>query len=257
MAKKDKKSNRLIKVVYFDEQSASDYLDIMAGGKEVTSSENVKERANEQHSRVESKLIARLSWLPFLGASGEAGGGVEFSRAGQSILSKTLSNTILTDYLDSVHDNGRVKQMQGLKVAAREGSMAHIKMYTPFMVAAQTRDQDFDLAKLDEALERAKGYYELVATDQQGKKSVLRFNIGAFRNNYGLTDLNRMQLVFHGVRVGQTTEAQLDMQAEMSSAAAFSSDSLTGQDVVDGVKGEGPELLEMFDVILAGVEDVE
>jgi hypothetical protein len=33
----------MIKVVYFDEESASDYLDISAGGKAMSTSEQVKE----------------------------------------------------------------------------------------------------------------------------------------------------------------------------------------------------------------------
>ena len=55
----------MIKIVYFDEDSASDYLDITAGGKEVSTSEKVKERSQETHSKVEASLAAKLSWLPF------------------------------------------------------------------------------------------------------------------------------------------------------------------------------------------------
>lgn len=40
----------MIKVVYFDEESASDYLDISAGGKATSTSEDVKERGKELHS---------------------------------------------------------------------------------------------------------------------------------------------------------------------------------------------------------------
>ena len=36
----------LIKIVYFDEESASDLLDIVAGGKETSSKELTKERAD-------------------------------------------------------------------------------------------------------------------------------------------------------------------------------------------------------------------
>lgn len=37
----------LIKIVYFDEQSASDYLDISAGGKLETSTEDQKDKTSD------------------------------------------------------------------------------------------------------------------------------------------------------------------------------------------------------------------
>lgn len=54
----------MIKIVYFDEESASDYLDISTGGKATSTSEHVKERSNETHAKVEAGLMAKLSWLP-------------------------------------------------------------------------------------------------------------------------------------------------------------------------------------------------
>lgn len=244
----------LIKVVYFDEQSASDYLDISAGGKAAMTAEDVRERASNVHADVEAKVAAKLSWLPFIGGSAEVGTGVEASRTGQSMLSKTLSNTILTDYLAKAGDDHRVRQLRGLRVTAPEDSMAYMKMFTPYMIIAKTEDQGIDLARLDEALAGAKGYYELLGEGEDGVKHVLRFNIGAFRNNYGLTDLSRMRLAFHAVYVGQATEEGLGMQAEMSTDAAAAA-LPTAAELLDGETSQRDEyLLDVYDVILAGVE---
>lgn len=244
----------MIKIVYFDEQSASDYLDVSAGGKVATKSEDVIKRATDLHAKVETSLTAKLSWLPFLNASAEAAGGANASRTGQSILSKTLSNTILTDYLAEVDEDQRVKRLAGLKVTAPPDSMAFMKMYTPYMIIAKTEEQGIDLAKLDEALEGAKGYYELLAEDAQSTKRVLRFNIKAFRNNYGLADLSRMSLVYHGIRVGQTTEAGLRFEAETAQESGADKD-LTAAELLDGpINAKDEEPLDVYDVILAGVE---
>jgi hypothetical protein len=245
----------MIKIVYFDEETASDYLDIAAGGKEASTSENVKDRTTKLHSEVETKLAAKFSWLPFLGASAEVGTGAEIARAGQSILRKTLSNTILTDYLGQVVDDPRIARLEGLRVTASKDSMAFMKMYTPYMIIAKTEDQGIDLARLDEALAGAKGYYELVGEDKDGLKRVLRFNIKAFRNNYGLTDLGRMELIFHGIRVGQASQDGLGIKAEMSGGAG--DDSPTALELVDGQAAKSHDLLDVYDVILAGVEYAE
>lgn len=246
----------MIKVVYFDEESASDYLDIAAGGKATSTSEQVKERTKKVHAEVDAKVSAKLGWLPFLGVSGESGAGFAGSRAGKSILSKTLSNTILTDYLAEVEGDHRIVRLDGIRVTAPKGSMAYMKMYTPYMVIAKTDELGIDLARLDEALEGAKGYYELLGADAaNGSNCVLRFNIRAFRNNYGLTDLGRMRLVFHGIHVGQTTEDGLGMEAEMSNDAGARQ--LTALELLDGPEAASKALLDVYDVLLAGVEYVE
>lgn len=105
---------------------------------------------------------------------------------------------------------------------------------------------------MDEVLADAKGYYELLGETKDGSKRVLRFNLKAFRNNYGLTDLGRMRLVFHGVLVGQTSEQALSMEAEMSGSAGDAT--VTAVELVDGVDMQSDDLLDVYDVILAGVE---
>ena len=255
IVKKDGPRVPMVKVVYFDEESASDYLDISAGGKEISTSENVKDRTTKMHSEVETRLLAKLSWLPFLGGSAEVAGGVDVSRAGQSILNKTLSNTILTDYLAKASNDIRIAQLRGLRVTAPKDSMAYMKMFTPYMVMLRMEGIPLDLARMDEVLLGAKGYYELLGESDDGSKRVLRFNIRAFRNNYGLTDLGRMRLVFHGVLVGQTSEDALDMAAEMSGGTTELT--ATAVELVDGVYMQNEELLDVYDVILAGVEHAE
>ncbi|GAA1203433.1 hypothetical protein GCM10009585_21830 [Brevibacterium paucivorans] len=252
---KDDTYVKMIKVVYFDEESVSDYLDMVAGGKSASTSEDVRERTKELQGKVEAGLIAKLSWLPFLGASGELSAGAGASAAGKSILSKTLSNTILTDYLAQADGDSRVVQLRGLRVTAPKDSMAYMKMFTPYMVLLKLDDVPFDLARMDEVLADAKGYYELLGEAADGTKCVLRFNIKAFRNNYGLTDLGRMRLVFHGVLVGQASEAALGMEAEMSGSE--NKMTVTAVELVDGVDTSIKDLLDVYDVMLAGVEYVE
>lgn len=255
MAGDDGASVTLIKIVYFDEESASDLLDIMAGGKESSSKELTKERAAEVEAEARAKAAAKFNWLPFFGGSAEAGAAASASAVGRSILNKTLSNTILTDYLGKLGKLGELKgieRLDGLTVSARNDSAAYMKMYTPYLAMLKLDELPVNLAELDSALLSAKGYYELLGQSADGKKCILRFNIQAFRNNYGLVDLGRMRLVFHGIRVGKATETSLTMQAEMAPATGPAP--LTGLDVVDDVSTEPGTLLDVYDVVLAGVE---
>lgn len=242
----------LVKVVYFDEESVSDLLDIAAGGKEATSKQQTRERAAEVEAEARAKAAAKFNWLPFLGGSAEAGAAASASAVGRNILNKTLSNTILTDYLGKLESMKGVERLENLTVTARKDSAAYMKMYTPYLAMLKIDEMPVNLAVLDDALESAKGYYELIGQDTREAKHILRFNIQAFRNNYGLVDLGRMRLVFHGIRVGKAAESSLTMQAEMAPSA--DSRPLTALDVVDGVSAEHSDLLDVYDVILAGVE---
>ena len=242
----------MIKIVYFDEESTSDLLDIAAGGKESSSRESSKERAAAIEA---AKAAAKFNWLPFFGGSTEASVAASSSTIGQSILNKTLSNTILTDYLNKVNELKGIHRMADLTVSAYEGSAAYMKMYTPYLAMLKMDEMPVNLAELDNALLSAKGYYELIGQSADGSKCILRFNIRAFRNNYGLVDLGRMRLVFHGIQVGEATESSLTMQAEI--APESESALLTGLNVVDGTSTEPSALLDVYDVILAGVEHGE
>ena len=252
MTKRDIADRSFIKIVYFDEESASDLLDVSAGGKAVSSTEHVKERAAEMHSKAEAGVAAKFSWLPFLGGSAEVSAGASGSSLGRSIFNKTLSNTILTDYLSEADEHDGVERLAGLSVVARKDSAAFMKMFTPYMAMLKMDELPINLAGLDAALEAAKGYYELVGKDSDGNKSILRFNLRAFRNNYGLVDLGRMQLVFHGILVGQADEASLTMAAEMAPPA--DAPPATVRELIDGLDDSSAGLLDVYDILLAGVE---
>lgn len=242
----------MIKIVYFDEESVSDLLDIVAGGKETSSKELSKKRAAEIEAEASAKAAAKFNWLPFFGGSAEASAAANASIIGHSILNKTLSNTILTDYLSKIGELKGVERLADLTVSARNGSAAYMKMYTPYFAMLKLDEVPVNLAELDNALLSAKGYYELLGQSADGSKYILRFNIQAFRNNYGLVDLGRMRLVFHGIQVGEATESSLTMQAEM--APKSDPAPLTGLDIVDGTSTEPSALLDVYDVILAGIE---
>jgi hypothetical protein len=243
---------RLVKVVYFDEESASDLLDITAGGREVSSTAHIQERSKEAHANADAAVSAKLKWLSFFGASAEVAAGVKGSAVGRNILNKTISNTILTDYLDKSNDIVGVTRLDGLRVTASNKSAAYMKMYAPYMSMLKLEDAPITLSGLNEMLATAKGYYELLARDDHGAKKILRFNIHAFRNSYGLVDLARMNLTFHAVLVGSASEGSLTMEAEMApsdSAMLPSVEHLVGRTELN-ISTE----LNVYDVVLAGVE---
>jgi hypothetical protein len=244
----------LIKVVYFDEQSASDYLDISSGGSESVTSEQVTARVTSMQANFEGKLAARFSWVPFLGASASTGAGASVGRDTQSLLSKTLSNTILTDYLTAIKGDDRVVRHPDLHVSALPGSMAYLKLFTPYLLIAGKTEDGVDLARMDDAFIGAKGYYEMVGAQDDGNVvCILRFNVHAFRNSYGLIDLARMRLTYYAVSVGLSTLPALSFESEMKFETQAPTDT-TVQDAFDTDPLNNEVVYAVFDVVLAGME---
>jgi hypothetical protein len=248
----------IVKVVYFDEGSATDYLDIYDGGRSEQKTEQIKERTSKLATQADASAEAKFKWLPFLGASAGIATNAEAARVGNTIISKAISNTILTDYLDKDTDkettSNYIKVFEDCELTPYPESFAFYKMMTPYFIMiddkVDTGDVILNVSKMDEALESGRGYYELIA-EKDKQKCIFRFNIKAFRNNYGIADLVKMNLIYHAIEVGVFPVSKLDMKKEFSQHQEVPS----GLDIVDNSKGaESSELLKVYDVILAGVD---
>lgn len=243
----------MIKVVYFDDSSATDYLYIYDGGKTVQTSERVKDKSKELANNTSAGLFAKLSWLPFLGGQASTELSTDFSYRGQSLLTTTLSNTVLTDFLSKIaNDSDRIIKFEGYGVKAYKNSMAFFKMFTPYLIMTKSdvisEGVSLDLSRMDEAFESGKGYYEMIAVNQENKESIFRFNIGAFRNNYGIADLTKMDLTYYGVHVGKVDINLLDINKEFN----FEQETISSAFDIEN----GPEMstkTEVYDIMLAGV----
>lgn len=78
-------------------------------------------------------------------------------------------------------------------------------------------------------------------------KLIFRFNIGAFRNNYTIADLTKMDLNYLAIKVGSTYEYNLDISKEID----LEQPTLTS--AFDMLEDKHNDELEVFDVVLAGV----
>lgn len=243
----------MLKIIYFDEFSATDYIDISDGGKKQYSSQKIKDRASKFNANVGAKLEAKWNWLPFFGVQGNSEMKADLSATGNTLIKTTISNTVLTDYLEKVDEDNSIVKFNNYKLSAYPNSMTFIKMYTPYMIIAE-KNEELNLSKLDEALASGRGYYELIA-ESANDRCILRFNIKAFRNNYGISDLIKMKLTYHAIEVGEFEEYKLDMQHEFS----MQQKTLSASDILDNsdsnCERSNNNLLKVYDVILAGVEN--
>ena len=119
---------------------------------------------------------------------------------------------------------------------------------------------EFDLFidKIDNAIKAGKGYFEFVG-EKNEEKVVLRFNIEAFKNNYKISDLLKMNLSIYGIKVGTTTLEKLNINNELNldEKITIGKDNpsyIKESDKQDEVDEEMKKELDVYDVLLAGVE---
>lgn len=250
------KAKKMIKIVYFDEGSATDFIYVLEGGKNTDKKEHIVSKATEIAVGAEAEAKKSAGILSIISAKVGAAANADFSREGSTIITKAIENTILTDYLDYAAKAGKpyVRIFTDCKPYPYPESFAYFKMLTPYlkMTNGQIEVSDglsLNLALMDEALDSGRGYYELMA-DCAGETVVLRFNIKAFRNNYFISDLVKMNLDYHAVEVGTVSIGSLTMQSEFGDKREKE---ISGFDLIDRDSSISSDEIKVYDVILAGV----
>ncbi len=222
------------KIVYFDEPTALDYIDIREDGRYAREIIKSGETSGKASAGAKAETPSLLSSL--FSAKAE----VTASAEGAKIIRNTISNTILTDYLKKARRTKALSFLEGYKLALTETST--MLLATAFTDATQGNiavDEkgglNMDISKLSTTLNALQGYIECYATDTSGKTSIFRFNTKGFRNNYKLPDILNMNLTYYGVNVGRSSGFSLNAIGFGAAASAPAQE------------------YDMYDVVLAGV----
>lgn len=248
------------KIVYFDEESALDYIILKDNGQKVT------ETITKLSGNLDAKLAAELGdtvdeeiqnkILSFIkkvvlnssfGVSGKINGEVnKFSTT-------TLNSTVLTDYIRKANrDKNNVKKFIGINIEVYPNSMAYYRLYTPYMelIDGAKNYKGIDLTVIDKVLTNVKGYIEVIANIKKDKV-VLRFNNNTFRDNYKLSDILKMNLDVYAVKVGCINENKLNLINEVN----FSGNVVTANEILGKTSNNENNKIDVYDVVLAGVSD--
>lgn len=246
-----KKEKKMTKIVYFDELGATDYLTINGG-----LTEQIIEELSENNKNTEAKTglkaWARASFWPFVGGSVEGNVKAGIEKSNSTIMKTTISNSLLSDFLEKKEED--IEELNNYHLEPYPNSIAYFKMFTPYFKMFSkgfTTDDGvpLDIRNMDEAFEYGKGYYEMIAKQEiEENKKILRFNINAFRNNYTIADLTKMDLTYYIVKVGRANEDSLDISKEFNM-----DESLVSLEELENEKSDDEEVLDVYDVILAGV----
>ena len=269
--------NKICKIVYFDQDSVTDYVQIVAGGEMQNTTELLKARKDneEQNFQASAKggiggvFKALLGWEA--GASADISAGLSFNS--NKMVRNIVKNTILTDFLDIAENRsatsrsasrmpkGAIQKFKGYSISAEKDSLSYMVMISPYLSMLNSGSAipagEFNIAidKLDNALRNAKGYYEFVGLKGRSRV-VLRFNINSFKNGYTISDLLKMDLSVYAIKVGRTTLDMLNVNKEFDVNVSIVPRDNPTYEEKKPPSDDAPrsQVLDVFDVLLAGVE---
>ncbi len=267
MSSKKTNDMKLCKVVYFDEDSVTDYVQIVSGGTLEKTAELLQESGKQLEGKASTKagfgtVLSALLGIKISGTV-EMEAGASFNA--NKMVRNIVKNTILTDFLAVIREkeNISIKRFCGYEISAPKESLTYVALISPYLSmingGAGISAGDFNIAveKLDNTLKTAKGYYEFLGTkklDYSNEQIIFRFNIDAFRNNYKAPDLMKMDITIYAIKVGRSSLSKLNFNNEfdIDSSGRIDNPVYTGIEVKEELKEDA--VLDVYDVLLAGVE---
>lgn len=270
-------NTNFLKIIYFDEAFVADFMQIIAGGELKKTTEFITEVNSgiggtagiEGSIGTEKNALSKIfTFLSGATINAEVGVNTNLSKKSDRIAKNILENTLLADFisiLDADQRRTKNKRCNGIKVFPKVvvrpevNSFSYIMLIAPFLsmidgeLPFKTNDGDamkIDITKIEEAIEKGRGYYEFVATID-GKDVILRFNRCAFRNSYTMSDLPKMQLTYYAIHVGQIEKSDLQVQKEFEFGTAKASKRVDYASAYEG--GTVATKIDVYDVVLAGI----
>ncbi|WP_202949272.1 DUF6414 family protein [Virgibacillus halodenitrificans] len=92
---------KMIKIVYFDENSATDYITIQNGGQIDWSTTENKEKLAKLLAEIDAQAKGGFNWFSAIKASLSGIANVSYDSSTTNLIESTLTNTLLTDYINT------------------------------------------------------------------------------------------------------------------------------------------------------------
>lgn len=269
---------KFVKVIYFDESSVADYMQIISGGEFKKTTEFITSISSDMNAGADAdvgigttgknipKLFSFLSGITF---NASAKGSTDINRKKEKVAKNILENTLLADFLDLIDKDERkkaknrtcvyIKPFEKLIMHPEPNSFSFLMLAAPFFTmldgdvpipSNDGNDFKMNISKIEEAVARGRGYYEFIS-NPDGKETIFRFNSSAFRNNYTLSDLPKMQLSLFAICVGKTDKSRLDLSSEFE----FGTKTKNRVSYTEATQLTDVVEIDVYDVVLAGIAE--
>ena len=207
-----------------------------------------------------AKLFSIFSGID-INISGKASTDISYNR--DRIIKNILEHTLLSDFVSILKADARrsknkkcrrIEAFEKIVVKPVKNSFSYFMLIAPYLsmmdgkVDLDRSELKIDPSKLEQALDKGRGFYEFVGND--GEKSfIIRFNRQSFRNGYTMADLPKMELTYYAIKVGHISLNELDVSNEFE----FGTKTPERIDYKRLKDSNKEDLLDVYDAVIAGV----
>lgn len=247
-------NGKILKVIYYDENAAMDYVTIVNDGNITVEEINKAISGSDAEVKVEGEAKAKVSLLKMLKLSLGVKSDISGHTSSEKIVNSTITTNIMTEFIKLADSDDNINKLYGIKLDIDQDTATYLKTMFPYLGLLKDPDkidelQEININRIDEVILSTKGYFEFLAYKDKKEFAILRFNIDCFRNNYKFNDLLIMDLCYYGIKVGTTTREAVKFKNEITKNQKV----LTEEDFNNN--NSDNEELPIYDVIIAGVKN--
>ncbi len=242
---------KILKVVYYDENAAMDYVTIMNDGNLTVEEINKAIDGDEAEIKAEGETSIKVSLIKMLKLATGIKSEISGHESNERIINSTITTNIMTEFMKLAQNDVNIEKISGIELKINSDTLTYLKSIFPYITLLNNYDnieelKDIDINKFDEVILATKGYFEFVAYKNNKEIAIFRFNIDCLRNNYKFSDLLIMDLVFYGIKVGNTSIDKINIENEINKTQRV----LTEDDLNETSQSDE---LPIYDIIIAGV----
>ena len=126
----------IVKIVYFDEGSATDYVQLKTGGSFMSEIATTDDKSAEGGAEIKGSVGVRAWFANLVKGSASAEGSLSASFKDDTVVKSIVTNTVLTDFLaavDGEESDKRIEKFDNCKIVQIPGSISSLSLLTPYL----------------------------------------------------------------------------------------------------------------------------
>jgi len=246
---------KILKVIYYDENAAIDYVTIMNEGNITVEEINKAMSGSNVDAGIEGSVSVKTSLLKMLNLSSGVKAEASVHKSNEKIVNSTITTNIMTEFIKLADEDDNIEKLTDFRLHIDKDTLTYLKSVFPYLSLLKDPEKidelkEINIEKIDEVILSTKGYFEFLAYKDNEEEAVLRFNVDCFRNNYKFGDLLKMDLCYYGIKVGKTKKEELKLENEINTVRKV----LSEEDLSSDKTSSNTEL-SIYDIIIAGVKN--
>ena len=154
---KSKKNSKILKVIFYDENAAMDYVTIMNDGNITTEEINKVINGNDALVGIGAEAGIKSSFLKMLGLSLGVKSELSGHNSNEKIINSTITTNIMTEFIKIADNDSNIEKLKDLKLDIDQNTLTFLKTVFPYITLLKDPDKidelnEININKIDEVI---------------------------------------------------------------------------------------------------------